>query len=501
MATCGIDSSSSDASSSSSSSTGGYCCEENFCSPFSICDSPQTLAECFNSCGVTQSSASSVAFALSSAQSSGECSHNDDCGNFCDECRLIGDSCILECTSGFCEEGVCISASAEWFSCGEQPPEPFILGGGVLNKGCDVSDDSSFSSALSLSDPSSSSADRSAVSSSSSSELLSSSAESSSSSSSLSSSSSSSSSASTFRALSSAARSRLFSEKRLLSISIVERDNDASGDDDSSTNDDSSTGDDSSADDDDDDSADNTQVDSDKGDKKEFETQEYTLAAASICGNGILEVPEECDDSNRRDNDGCTSTCLLEIGICGDGVVQSLLGEQCETSLHNAALPYDCQKCRLLSFSCGDGIVDTGEECDAGDNNSTSPDAACRPNCSHARCGDSVLDSAEICDDGNRLNGDGCDRFCRIEKDTQDTLVASEVTPYGQNLAINRQVQTQFGFPRYPNYQQLPYQLPLAQLQPLIQSQGPIGDTGPAAVAIIGAGAAAGFSWIRRKRR
>jgi LPXTG-motif cell wall-anchored protein len=59
----------------------------------------------------------------------------------------------------------------------------------------------------------------------------------------------------------------------------------------------------------------------------------------------------------------------------------------------------------------------------------------------------------------------------------------------------------QFGFPQFPNFQQLPFQLPIAQLQPLIATQGPVGDTGPAAVAIIGAGAAAGFSWMRRRRK
>jgi MYXO-CTERM domain-containing protein len=47
----------------------------------------------------------------------------------------------------------------------------------------------------------------------------------------------------------------------------------------------------------------------------------------------------------------------------------------------------------------------------------------------------------------------------------------------------------------------LPYQLPLAQLRPLVQSRGPAGDTGPAAVAVIGAGAAAGLAWIRRRRK
>ena len=236
-------------------------------------------------------------------------------------------------------------------------------------------------------------------------------------------------------------------------------------------------------------------------------TEESLVASAVICGNGTLEPPEECDDRNRRDNDGCNSVCLLELGICGDGIVQSLLGEQCESSLHDSDLPYQCQQCRFLSLTCGDEVIDAGEECDDGNRNSASPDANCRPDCSGGRCGDGITDSVETCDDGNRISNDGCDRFCRIEE--EDTLIASDteeeeaqesVTPQAA-VASQFQGYQQYNFPQRPTYNQLPFQLPLAQLQPLIATQGPVGDTGPAAVAVIGAGAAAGFSWIRRKRK
>lgn len=226
------------------------------------------------------------------------------------------------------------------------------------------------------------------------------------------------------------------------------------------------------------------------------------VAAASICGNGVLEQREECDDSNRRDDDGCSSTCLLEIGICGDGIVQSLLGEQCESSTHNPALPYLCKQCRFYSLFCGDNKVDAGEECDAGPLNSTSPDALCRPDCGLLRCGDSILDNAETCDDGNRLNNDGCDRYCREETQVASDKQQIDFTNTQREVTTTQfQNQQQLGFPQYPNFKQLPYQLPLAQLQPLIQSQAPIGDTGPAAVAVVASGMAAGMGWMRRKRK
>jgi cysteine-rich repeat protein len=231
------------------------------------------------------------------------------------------------------------------------------------------------------------------------------------------------------------------------------------------------------------------------------------VAAASICGNGILETQEECDDSNRRDNDGCSSTCLLEIGICGDGIVQTLLGEQCELSLHSASLPYSCNNCRFLSLFCGDGKVDAGEECDDGERNSTSPDAHCRPDCGLSRCGDGIIDSTEICDDGNYQPGDGCDRYCRVEEsdDTGVSVIASDTTIDFASSTLPASVipnfQQQFQFPRQPSYQQLPYQLPYAQLQPLIAPQGVAGDTGPAAVAVVASGMAAGFGFMRKRRK
>jgi hypothetical protein len=102
------------------------------------------------------------------------------------------------------------------------------------------------------------------------------------------------------------------------------------------------------------------------------------------------------------------------------------------------------------------------------------------------------------------LNGDGCDRYCRKEAKTLIAVSKEEIefsnleVPLAQAQILRNM---QLRFPQYPNFQQLPYQLPLAQLQPMIQAQGPVGDTGPAAVAVIGAGAAAGFSWMRRRKK
>ena len=42
-----------------------------------------------------------------------------------------------------------------------------------------------------------------------------------------------------------------------------------------------------------------------------------SFATAQVCGDGIVEVPEECDDGDLDDGDGCDSGCVVEDGyIC-----------------------------------------------------------------------------------------------------------------------------------------------------------------------------------------
>lgn len=52
-----------------------------------------------------------------------------------------------------------------------------------------------------------------------------------------------------------------------------------------------------------------------------------------MCGNSLVEPPEECDDRNQDSNDGCSQGCEIEQGwdcknspskcepVCGDGMV------------------------------------------------------------------------------------------------------------------------------------------------------------------------------------
>ena len=83
------------------------------------------------------------------------------------------------------------------------------------------------------------------------------------------------------------------------------------------------------------------------------------LNTASICGDGIVESPEACDDGNMANGDGCSNMCTVESGWSCSGT----------TSI-----------CVPIAV-CGNGIVESGE----------------------------------TCDDGNTVNGDGCNNTCTVQ--------------------------------------------------------------------------------------
>ncbi|HEX5036662.1 MAG TPA: SBBP repeat-containing protein [bacterium] len=51
--------------------------------------------------------------------------------------------------------------------------------------------------------------------------------------------------------------------------------------------------------------------------------------SAPVCGNGAIEVGEQCDDGNLANGDGCSAACVNEVvPSCGDGIPQT--GEACD---------------------------------------------------------------------------------------------------------------------------------------------------------------------------
>jgi cysteine-rich repeat protein len=172
-----------------------------------------------------------------------------------------------------------------------------------------------------------------------------------------------------------------------------------------------------------------------------------TGGAAPVCGDGMVEMGEDCDDGNTAAGDGCSPTCAPETGysctgspsVCTAGCGDGFLGGSEECDDGNAAAGDGCSiDCKVESgFSCkgvpskcatlcGDGVVAGAEECD--DQNTAAADG-CGPTCAVEHgfvcagapskcdtvCGDGIMAGHEECDDHNTATKDGCDASCQIE--------------------------------------------------------------------------------------
>ncbi len=136
----------------------------------------------------------------------------------------------------------------------------------------------------------------------------------------------------------------------------------------------------------------------------------------TYCGDGILTNPDDlgvketCDDGNIVSNDGCSSTCIIEPPVCGDGKIWG--GEVCDDGTNNGKAGYCWTNCLGQTTYCGDGILTNpdnlgvNEACDSGANNGKA--GYCWTNClgQTTYCGDGILTNPdnlgvnEACDSG-----------------------------------------------------------------------------------------------------
>jgi len=114
-----------------------------------------------------------------------------------------------------------------------------------------------------------------------------------------------------------------------------------------------------------------------------------------------VQSPEECDDANGIDFDGCTNACTT----CGNG------------SVYGAWPPFE---------ECDDGNLLPGDDCD--------------PNCRVPGCGNAFKDPNETCDDGNVDDTDDCPADCVIDlcdpnAGSDFTATVSFATPGNVNIS------------------------------------------------------------------
>jgi cysteine-rich repeat protein len=128
--------------------------------------------------------------------------------------------------------------------------------------------------------------------------------------------------------------------------------------------------------------------------------------------------PREC-----RAGRDCLNTCVFTGGWCGDGIVQTQYGEECDDGND-----IDGDGCNTTSahcgWTCGDGVVNGGEECDFNDPRppGTGPDNPyeCDNTChgSGGWCGDHILQTeyGELCEGAEGVfdhNPNGCTDTCQ----------------------------------------------------------------------------------------
>uniref|UniRef100_A0A0G4F531 EGF-like domain-containing protein n=1 Tax=Chromera velia CCMP2878 TaxID=1169474 RepID=A0A0G4F531_9ALVE len=118
-------------------------------------------------------------------------------------------------------------------------------------------------------------------------------------------------------------------------------------------------------------------------------------ACSSICGDGHRVGDEECDDGDTQSGDGCSSSCETETGWACPHV-----GGECHPTWDDCVL-VGPEKCEDQNRNDGDGcsaenLIETGWRCPA----------VCTP-CEEIH-GDGEMVGQEQCDDGDSHPGDGC---------------------------------------------------------------------------------------------
>jgi len=133
-----------------------------------------------------------------------------------------------------------------------------------------------------------------------------------------------------------------------------------------------------------------------------------------VCGDGDQEGFEQCDDGNLVDDDGCSSNCLDESKLCGNGVVDTAKEECdgvngctdeckwerpfCGNHIAEPQAGEDCFTCPedMGECECGDGLCVAGaegclscpEDCECPAGIECVEDECCYPDCIGKNCGD-----------------------------------------------------------------------------------------------------------------
>ncbi|MEZ4266529.1 MAG: hypothetical protein R3F39_09135 [Myxococcota bacterium] len=134
------------------------------------------------------------------------------------------------------------------------------------------------------------------------------------------------------------------------------------------------------------------------------------MATLAVCGNGTVEVTEECDDGNVAGATG-TGGVWSRSGAWGRAAADGGLRRWGRVHVVNTCVP--AVGCVYEVVSCDDGLACTADSCDA------------QTGCQHA---------AVDCDDGDACTADGCDALVGARMRRLAATTATRARPMGDAL-------------------------------------------------------------------
>lgn len=117
---------------------------------------------------------------------------------------------------------------------------------------------------------------------------------------------------------------------------------------------------------------------------------------SGICGDGVIQTGEACDDANTETDDGCNASCMVEDGFTCEGAPSTCEPEACQPSCEDKSCGPD---------GCGGvcGICEEPAVCQAGEC------VQCEPQCGGLECGnDGCGGSCGDCGTGEVCQGGSC---------------------------------------------------------------------------------------------